>query len=307
MQFGPFLLSGALMSFFDDLSDKVSETIDSVKQKFSSEKLFNFAADVATKKMGTSNWDGLSPYLIAQFFEVAPVDNNGRRTWKRKIGSKVVKAPFVGDGTLSVQLAWQSPFENMSSENAAPNAAALLQSGQLNSILNAFTPDAFDTLKNKSQEYLSQYEGRTGLTKLNSIQTFNGMQPLDISGTLLFRAWNDGLTEVETPLNQFIEWALPVELSADSALVSAAKTVTQDKDASEDDKVDAHVQALMPSRSPVKIGMTFMGKTYLPLVIESFDFPITSPINPNGHHVCVALNVKLCSLTAIDRNDWRNL
>lgn len=294
------------MGLLDSVSNQISKAIDTVKEKFSAEKVFSFAADLALKTRKTSNWDGLSPYLIAQFFEVEAVHEYGKPIrWRKVKGGKVVKAPFAGEATLSLNLGWQSPFENASSENAAPNMSAMLASGMIQPAMDALSPKK---AAEKTSKFLSDFEGRTGITKLNSVQTFNGMQPMDISGTLLFRAWNNGAIEVEEPFNQLIQWALPKNLSEDSTLVNAAKTISgkAEKDRTEEEK-NMLARAMFPSEAPVKIGMTYKGKTYMPLVIESVDYQLTSPINPQGHFIYVCVNVKLCSLTALDRNDWNNL
>ena len=64
------------------------------------------------------------------------------------------------------------------------------------------------------------------------------------------------------------------------------------------------INALLPSQSPTMIGMTYKGRTYAPLVIESIGYPISSPINSEGHFVEMTVRMMLCSLAAIDRGDW---
>ena len=55
-------------------------------------------------------------------------------------------------------------------------------------------------VQQKSNDLLKQFEGRTGITKLNSTQVFTGMPPVKIQVTALLRAWRDSASEVEAPL-----------------------------------------------------------------------------------------------------------
>lgn len=61
----------------------------------------------------------------------------------------------------------------------------------------------------------------------------------------------------------------------------------------------------MPSMSPTSIAMRYKGRVYSPLVIESIGMPLSSPVNSDGDFVQLAVPMTLCTLTAIDRGDWR--
>lgn len=52
--------------------------------------------------------------------------------------------------------------------------------------------------------------------------------------------------------------------------------------------------------------MTYKGRTYLPLVIESIEYNLDSPINARGSFVQMAVQMTLCSLAGIDKDDWAN-
>ncbi len=303
------------MSLFDSLQDNLTKGLDSIKSTAEriAPKLFErFASQISMGNSTMSNWDGLSPHLIASIFEVEPyeIGEGGRkvRKWRKVIGGRVVKAPFT-EVNLSLTPGWQSPFESSNSENVAPNLAAMLQSGQIQNVIDlAMDKVATENLRNRSTEYLRQFEGRTGLTKLNSVQTFSKMEPTDISGTLLFRAWNDGLQEVELPLEQLMLWSVPVHLCDDSALVNLvnqAKTAVSNKE-DKQGQVNAQVAALLPSEAPIKVGLTYKGRTYMPFVIESLEIPLSSPVNSTGHMIYASVNIRLCSLSAWDRRDVEN-
>ena len=53
--------------------------------------------------------------------------------------------------------------------------------------------------------------------------------------------------------------------------------------------------------------MTYKGRTYAPLVIESIGQPISSPVDSNGRYVELLVPMTLCSLTALDRADWKRM
>jgi hypothetical protein len=240
----------------------------------------------------SSLWGGLSEHLIAQFYEV---DRDGKRTDP----DVTVKAPLT-DAQLDFTFAWQSPFENAGPETKAPTLFAMLQSGAINPIIESVAgkPSAGGA-QQKSAEFLKQFEGRTGITKLNSTQVFSGMPPGDCTITALFRAWKDPIKEVEEPYNQLMLWAFPQELAKDSTLLTGAtNAVKGDK---------GWIEATLPSKSPTLIAMKYKGEIYAPLVIESIGKPLSSPIDANGRFVELLVPMKLSTLTAWDRNDWKNI
>jgi len=243
----------------------------------------------------SSLWDGLSPHLIASFYEVAK-DKDGNWARTEKTDPKTVLAPLT-EASMEIALNWQSPFEQAGPESKAPALMAMLQSGALQPIVDALTGKSKEGgVQQKSNEFLSQFEGRTGITKLNSTQVFTGMPPVKIQVTALFRAWRDPAKEVEAPFNKLMEWALPIELSKDgSVLARAAETAKGEM---------GYIEALMPSRSPTRIAMKYKGRLYSPLVIESIGQPMNSPIDSNGRYVELAIPMTLCTLTALDRTDW---
>lgn len=255
----------------------------------------NIAAPSLNANTLSSLWDGLSPYLIASFFEVK---NTGGDAWERTSDSDqvTVMAPLT-EANMEIALNWQSPFEQSGPESKAPALMAMLQSGALQPIVDSVMGKAKDgAAQKKSNEFLSQFEGRTGITKLNSTQVFNGMPPVKIQVTALFRAWRNSASEVEAPFNKLMEWALPIELSKDgSVLARAAETVKGEM---------GYVEALMPSKSPTRIAMKYKGRIYSPLVIEAIGMPLSSPIDASGRYVELSVPMTLCTLTALDRKDW---
>lgn len=227
-----------------------------------------------------SKWDGLSPHLIATFY---PCDRDGYSA----TDGVVVHAPLV-DCNLDLSIGWQSPFENVGN-STMPTLQQLLSSGVASTI--AEKVGAKDTAK-----LLKDFEGRSSITKLNALQTFSSMPPVKFSATLILRAWSDPVSEVEKILDQLMLWALPVELSTDvSTVVRGLEDVKEG---------NINVSTVFPSSTPTTIAMTYKGRNYAPLVIESVGVPLSSPVDSNGNFVSLKLPITLCSLSAWDRSDW---
>ncbi|MFM0432381.1 hypothetical protein PQQ75_25445 [Paraburkholderia aspalathi] len=245
----------------------------------------------------TSQWGGLSDFLIAKFYAV---DEKGIRLPDQ---TTEVHAP-ISDGHRDMTLNWQSPFEAASPDTKAPALAAMLQSGALSTVLSDLTsavtgqkPSSAQNNQSPTalQNALEDLKGRTGITKLNSTQIFTGMAPIRFTFNLHFRALADPYNEVEAPVNQLTYWAVPKKLSADSIV----------KRASSADGVTGYLKALLPSLAPTMIAFQYKTYTYAPLVIESIGDPITAPIASNGYHTEKVIPVTICSLTALDRDDFK--
>lgn len=244
---------------------------------------------------GNAPGAGLSKFLIATFYEV---ERGGpdKLSWVRVSGRPSVKAPLT-EANMEVSLSWQSPFENAGADKGVPTLSAMLQSGAL----QPYVDDGGNASKT-----LGKFEGRTGITKLNSIQVFSGMPPVKIQVAALFRAWEDPKSEVEAPFEQLMKWALPKKLAPTGAIMSLIQGVKQAASGKPLDEAAAN--ALLPSHAPVKIAMHYKGRLFSPLVIESIGQPLNSPIaQKNGNFdgfVELLVPMTLCTLTAMDRDDW---
>ncbi|WP_171304462.1 hypothetical protein [Acinetobacter proteolyticus] len=235
---------------------------------------------------GGSVWDNLNPNLIASIYEV---DHNGFII----AGTAVVQAVFSDEIDLEASLNWQSPFEGAGAESKAPALMSMLQSG-------AFQP-LIDSIGGKTKEILqdtvNEARGRTGITKLNSTQVFSGMPPIKINGSLLLRAWENPVREVENPLDTLMRWSLPYYLAPEGTLLSNAFNFSQGNG-------KTLIETIMPSEAPPLVAVTYKGRTYAPLVIESIKLPLGSPIDANGNFTSMLIPVTFSTLTAMDGNDW---
>jgi hypothetical protein len=242
-------------------------------------------------------WGGLSRHLIAKLY---PVKKDGSR-----IGTDIVQAPIT-DANFETTLNWQSPFENAGPESKAPALTAMIQSGQLGVVMDAVKSSGLidrdgeagaklDAFARKAMEVSKGLEGRTGITKLNSRQVFTGMPPVKLSITMHFRAVLDPQGEVVDPYRQLLEWALPQELSDDSALVAAMggeKSV---------------LSILFPSKAPQMVALNYGNQTFSPMVIEHVSHSLDVPRDRNGLPLYMAVQLSLSTLTALDRNDVKRI
>jgi hypothetical protein len=245
-----------------------------------------------------SDWDGLSPFLLASFYEV---DSNGAA-----IGDygTTVKAPLT-DAKLEMTANWQMPFEKMGDESNASLLFAKVQADTLKPLTAAAVKALSDPKNPLSQlsaadkkqsplNFSKQFEGRTGLTKLNSLQVFSGMLPLKITVTALFRAWSDARAEVQDPIRQLMAWGLPKKLADDLGEYASA-----------DKGKGTALDVLLPSQAPTYIGMRYKNQVFAPLVITTINLPLGAPINKFGDYVEMSVMMTLTSLSAIDSDDWQ--
>jgi len=228
----------------------------------------------------TSIWTGLSPKLIASFWQV---DRGGNRL----PDGNTVQAPLINDPTIDIQQNWQSPFENVG-QSSLPTLQQMLQSGALqplSKIIDKNTGSSFSSAA-------AAVEGRSSVTKLNSIQIWSGSPPLKMTLTALFRAWKDPVSEVINPADELVKWCLPKLLQGDVTILS--KALSGDIDST----------TAFPSETPVLVAMNYKNRSYAPLVIESLSFPLGGPVDIQGNFTELAIAMTLCSITSIDRGDW---
>jgi hypothetical protein len=202
------------------------------------------------------------------------------------------------DGQQEMSFNWTSPFEGAGAESKAPTLSAMLQSGELTPVLEAFiAKNGSSPTADRALAALAQVSGRTGITKLNSTQTFTGMPPVKLSVTLHFRAISDPKTEVRDPIAQLEEWAVPQLLASDGFIAGALKTGGG----------NGVLQTIYPSVAPQILGMRYGDMLYSPMVIESLGKPITNPRDESGVMISCSVQATISSLAAWDRRDVRAL
>ena len=175
---------------------------------------------------------------------------------------------------------------------------AMVQSGQIAPVLESLQ-ELTGIKGGIDSSDLKNLEGRTGITKLNSTQIFSGMPPVKINITMIFKAFRDPIKEVEAPYDQLFEWSLPKELAKDGIFKNTVDEASRD--------AKSYLDALLPSKAPQLVGLTYKGETYSPMVIESISKPLDSPIDVHGHFTELVVPMTLSTLTAIDSNDYKTI
>lgn len=294
------------MSLFDNIKGAIDST-----NSFLSKNGFDTALSLLSGAK-SSDWQGLSPHLIAEFYPVMlTISDDGSRNYVLDVtAGRSVFAPLLDGAEIEYSFNWQSPFEQMGTESKAPALTAMLQSGVMASAYEGFmastygekAAEAMGGTSDSIGEAIKSMEGRTGITKLNSTQTFSGMAPVKCTMKLLFRAYSDPKKEVMQPIQQLLEWAVPKKLSPDSSLVLMAKLAGNTST-----NVGDYISALLPSEAPQMIAMRYKGRLYSPMVIESITDPITSPTTSGGDYASAEVSLSLASLFAWDKADIKSI
>jgi len=237
----------------------------------------------------SSDWGGLSPHLLAHFFEVKHQTAADGKSffWMRDTNSIEVICPIT-DASAEFTMNWQSPFESTGPDQRLSAATALIQSGVLSQLLSElgtkFDSSTFRSLSDRAR----QYEGGSNFSRLNSMQVFNGMQPAKIPVVAHFRAQKDARTEVKNPIDQLVRWSLPQELAEFGPVGEAI----------------GGRAGLFPSAAPVKLGLRYADLLLAPIVIESITVPVSGQRTRDGTLAYAAVNLQLATLAALDAKDW---
>jgi hypothetical protein len=255
-------------------------------------------AGAGNGKILSSDWSGLNPLLLARIYEVR---SNEDGTVSPVADAPQVHAPIIWDTSIEYTLSWQSPFENNSPETKLPAITAMLQSGALQPFINQLAStlagagmESAAKLVKGATPTVQDFQGRTGITRLNSTQVFTGMPPVKIPITLLFRAFFDAYTECEAPFAQLMQWALPGELSKNGVVMGLIEGKRL-------------LDVPMPSKAPALVALDYRGKVYAPLVIESIAEPITAPMATTGNSASMQVPITLCTLAAMDAPEMASI
>jgi hypothetical protein len=238
----------------------------------------------------SSDWGGLSQHLLAHFFAVRQetAADGTSFFWVRDPNSVEVICPIT-EANAEFTMNWTSPFENAGPDHKFSSASALVQSGVLSQMLSELG-SKFDSATFKSlAERARQYEGGTNFSRLNSLQSFTGMPPLKLPVTAHFRAMKDPRAEVQAPINQLLQWALPETLAEYGPAGEAV----------------GGRPGLFPSQAPTKIGMKYGSDLLLlPLVIEAITVPVSGQRTRDGVLAYASVNMQISTLAALDARDW---
>lgn len=244
--------------------------------------------------MSTDQHTGLNPHLLAKFFALKRSADG--LAWETDASKAEISVPAT-QASMELAMNWQSPFEGAGVESRFPALAQMAQAGMFSGVLQAIGSKLDENSNGQQtvqelQSTANQLVGKTGVTKLNSTQVFSGMPPVKIQLSVLFKAFRSPLREVEEPIRALQEWSLPQKLAADGVIAELIRS-------------GGDLLTLMPSDVPLCVGLSYKGRIFRPMVIESITDPLEAPIDNNGHRVSALIQLTLCSLTALDKADWR--
>lgn len=238
----------------------------------------------------TSNWGSIHPDLIGEFIQI---DVHGEKT-------DVAFKALIKDGSVEQAFNWASPFESMTAENERMGLMGMAQTGgfgELSQLLGIATDGEPTGLAkagaDKLKELSDSVAGRSSITKVNSRQVYSGHSPLKINLTLVFRAWQDPVSEVLAPFEALQRMAYPAQMAESVAHVAADVAAKGGAEA---------IKLLFPSEAPKLVRFTYKGETYPPLVIEEIGKPLDVPYSPMGD-IWREVTVSLQSWQSIDFSD----
>ena len=249
----------------------------------------------------TSEWGDLSPHKLA-FIRLCDKEGN--------ISNSSVVEALVTDADMSVASNYQTPFDNINPEMKRPTLLGMLQSGEMAKALpqaaegkgvigsifatagkiGASITTELGISKNFS-DAIQSLEGRSNLTKINSVQVFVSTSSVEMSMTLFFCALYDARKEVEQQIKLLQQWALP-QLLAESIIKSVS---------------DGFLQGIFPSIVPPFVAITYGGKTYKPFLIREVGTPLVTPMDKDGNRLSTTVTLSLISRRAWDAADIKTL
>lgn len=264
--------------------------------------------EVTVSYVGMKTFDGMNQNFTAIICPITENVNNGKTSILGVMDEPRVVC-ILEDAEFSLDNQYSTPFESSNPEGRMPNLMGMIQSGQIMAstydIMQAVSPPSLDSVipdgmgkalfekgKAKVSDFATELEGLKGkssFTKINSQQIYTSSNSIKISATAIFSAWADAKEEVEKAIQKLQEWATPILLSDKSIITSIAE--------------EQSLTGLFPSTAPPLVKLTYAGKEYLPLVIESLSAPMVAPMNENGDRITVKCQITFASLKAWDKNN----
>lgn len=254
----------------------------------------NTASNVATYDFSpkSSDWGFLNPMFL------------GRISLCDKTGTAIKGSPIVTGITIDADMAlesqYNSPFENSNPESRLPALMGMLQGGDwvntLDKVLGKVglgNSEDGSGLAEETKEKLSQLEGRSNFTKVNSTQIYVSSSPVRFNVTMFFEAWASAKHEVEHQVAMLQQWSLPEELSDDSLVANVVE--------------NASITGLFPSKVPPFISFSYGKKRYVPLLLESASAPLVAPMDASGNRIVLEVTLTLVSRTAWDKRNIANI
>lgn len=208
------------------------------------------------------------------------------------------------EGNMSHENNWTTPFESSNPDNSAPKLVGMLQSGEANETIQALGLGGGDL-----ESALSQVEGRSSFTKINSTMIFTSSQSVQIQMTLLFRAWKKASVEVEQQIKNLQKMTVAVNLAEQGLLVNSANAVNQSLSGENTDTTASNsllgttLDTLLPSQVPCYVALYYGRKRYAPMIIQTSSRDIVGQMDAVGNMLWADVPVTFMSRQAWDRRD----
>lgn len=204
------------------------------------------------------------------------------------LGENQVVAVAI-DAEMTVENQYSTPFEASNLAQTLPTLVGMLQAGDWVNTFDSVMSSLFGIqLSGDKKESLNQLQGRSSLTKQNSTQIFVASQPVTISATIYFGAWENAKTEVEDQIRLLQQWASPVEL-IEGLLTEVAENMS--------------LKSLFPSTAPPFVAVYYGGKKIMPLLIQSVSAPMVVPMDSKGNRMQLQVQITFVSRTSWDANN----
>lgn len=208
-------------------------------------------------------------------------------TLQDKVSGVSVRARIISY-SVSNQAEWENKFEGTDGDSQYGKTTALLQNGSL----------ADET----GSETLKKLEGKTLITKAQSIQVWTGLQPQNITLELEFRAFNDAKTEVESPIQELTKMMSPV---LNDNILHAVKSTTDKTKANTAEDTEQTQDGSLLGTVPAKIAVSLFSKRFNATYrIESMDESIDEMrIDGAGNRVYQVVSLTLGSSVGLTKPD----
>ena len=186
--------------------------------------------------------------------------------------------------SLSNESTWENKFEGMDEDSKQPFLAGVIQSGELAESLG--------------WEALGKLKGKTLITEAQSQQIWTGIQTLNISIEIEFKAFADAYSEVELPIAMLYKMQSPI---LSGSKVESAKTALNNTLATKD--VNESSSGILGD-IPKEISLDFLNKRFNSLyVLESISEDVDHiKIDKSGNRIYQRVSLQFGSVKGITKD-----
>ena len=218
--------------------------------------------------VGWTNFGSLSPHLFVKIQDTEYQD---------MVIGRLVSYSISNEST------WENKFEGLDEDSKQPFWAGLIQAGDFASTVG--------------WEGLEKLKGKTLVTEAQSQQIWTGIQPLNVSMEVEFKAFHDAYTEVELPIQYLFRMQSPV---LSKSKPEAIKKVLDDAKAKE--RITDELNGILGD-TPKAISIDFLNKRFNEMyVLESMSVDVDSiKVDKLGNKIQQTVSLQFGSVKGITR------